>query len=369
MARVTQTQGGPRWNPYTSGEMRKLLKDELDKLSSNDTYRNSKVGTPSFKDAKGRTNWNIYLLGELFERFTKRFDDTIRGTYTNTIAVLNTQQTAVNNISAQLKSLELNVNKYLKSSFDNVLTNIVKNGSEFDQFRKDFLKTSEELSQLGESNKSDIRKATKILKDNIIQEINNLKSDVAGEQQTIKEKLSDISTELKSGLEESNTRSSELVTSLSTTMSETSESIGGKLNEMRTSLVSEMETKLNAITDLSELIGERMEKQRDAFGNMLEDRGKMTVSEIVEKLNTHSTSSKENLAGQAEKLAHRIEDVNDHLEVKINESSEMMNTQFQEFKEKYEEGLKREMGDLRQTLNAIRADMEIMKTLLASIAK
>lgn len=391
MARTTQTQGTPRWNPYTTGEMRKIIKDELDKLSTNDTYRNTKVGTPSFKEAKGRTNWNIYLYGELFEKFTKRFDDTIRGTYTNTLQTMNANSATLNNLSVQLRNLETNVNKYLKTNFENVLTHIVRNAASFDEFKKELMLKSGELGALAEANKTDIRKATKILKDNFVQEITNLKEEytalkeeLSTEQEALKEQLSGIDETVKTHMENFNTTTVNLSDSVKSIMTENGEKMDTTINEFKSTMSGDLDTKIeplkesaanlnNELTttknEVTEMIDEKMSRHQETMNNVIEDQQKLIVAEIQDNLTQQTNLSKDSLESQAEKLAHRMDDMNSTMDEKINNMSESFNQKLQEFHDEYDKTFNREMNEMRTTLSTIRADIEIMKTLLTSIAK
>jgi len=384
MARVAQNQGVPRWNPYAIGEMRKLLKDELDKLSANDTYRNSKVGTGSYKEAKGRTNWNIYLYGELFEKFAKRFDDTMRGTYTNTIQTMQVHSATLNNLQMQIKNLETNVNKYLKHSFDNVLTNVVRNGAELDNFKNEYLKRNTELTNLTEAGKSDVRKATKILKDSFAAEIAGLKNELSTDSMELKEKISGIEDKISEELSGFDTKSGEMMESITNTLSESTNKLDENFENFKTALfddfdgklqmISEKTSSLNSVftkskTELMEYIDSKMNGQRDIINNVMEDQQKLTVSEMGERILDQSKVAKDNLEVQAEKLAVRMEDISSTVESRLSELSESVNSKLQDFQENYDNTFKKEMGDLKSQISSIRADIEIMKTLLANIAR
>jgi hypothetical protein len=384
MAKVSQSQNSGRWNPYNIGEMRKVLKEELEKLSTNDSYRNSKVGTAHFKEAKGRTNWNIYLYGELFERFTKRFDDTMRGTYTNTLQIINTQTATLNNISQQIRTLELNVNKFLKSNFENVVTNVVRNAGQLDDFKKEYLATNDELLKLTEANKSDIRKATKILKDSFVTELSSFKDEISGTTGDLKEKLTGLNEDFKTEMKNFNSSSTEFVDSVKTTMGDANKSLDEKLDEIKISVTEDLDGKLDLVkegnihltseitgtkSEVIELINDKITKHQETMNNVLEDQQKLTVTELQEILNAGSKQSTEDLENHAVKIAQRVDETGSSLEAKINEMTEAFNQKLTEFREDYDKNFEREMGELRSSINTIRADIEIMKTLLASMAK
>jgi hypothetical protein len=384
MARAAQSQGGSKWNPYSVGEMRKLIKDELEKLTTNDTYRNSKIGTQPFKQAKGQTNWNIYLYGELFERFTKRFDDTIRGTYMSTLQSLNATNATLNNLSHQLKNLEMNVQKYLKSSFENVLTNIVRNDTKFDEFNKNYQLKIANLEKLSEGTKTDIRKATKILKDNYIQEFTTFKEELSTTQEDYKNSLKDMEELLKSELANFSTNSTEAIDSVKATLTETKVDLDTKVDDLKAALVEDFGTKMDVLSentsaltselsvikkDITEMINDKMSKHQETTNNVLEDQQKLTVADVHEKIKESIGDGRDHLESQAEKLAHKMEDINTALDSRMNEMAEQLNQKLQDFREEYDNNFNREMGELRTSISSIRADIEIMKTLLANLAK
>jgi hypothetical protein len=293
----------------------------------------------------------------------------MRGTYTNTYQTLQTQSTTLNNLQQQLRTLETNVNKYLKQNFDNVLTNIVRNGTQFDQFKTENARSAAELSKLSEANKTDIRKATKILKDNFVSEISTLKKDLSIDQEDLKEKILGMEDKVKIELSSFDSKSSEIIENIKTTLQESNDLMEGKLE-----LISEKSNKLSSDVnqienDLTEFIEDKMSKQRDILNNVLDDQQKITVSDLSEKISQQTNISKENFETQAEKLAIRVGDIHASMDERMNAISETVNSKLQEFQENYDNTFTKEMGDLKTQISSIRADIEIMKTLLANMAR
>ena len=136
----------------------------------------------------------------------------------------------------------------------------------------------------------------------------------------------------------------------------------------------EIKDHLEGLSENLDIIGDKLEGIQESLANVggEGDGGGEGLGKVLEGLEDNAQENAELNEAQTQVITEQVELLHGDLETfqkSINKRFEGLETKIEKYQKGSREGIAKEMKDLRELLNTVRADIELMKTVVSKLGK
>ena len=367
-----------KWESYNLGSMRTSILEELNSLVQDKDYRQEKgLEYGSLREVKSNPHWQLHATIELFEMLLKQLDDTQKGTFFRTYQQLNSSNEKLVQLSTQVAKTESNLGTNMSKMHSILSKSLTEEAQNLKVIQKELNDSFAELNTQNEDLKNNIKKILKILKTALTSELNTISEKINTEMGQMKENIKsngnmmreDIGS-LKQYLQTESSRmegeAGNYFGALTSTLDEKLNDFGSEI----TSITQKSEEKIDGLfsvqnTSLTNFIEDKITTHQETLNSKIEER----QNAILTKLQESFEESNKQIIELKQNIKSESDDNTNNLMQRMNELNEGQIEKYNELKTSMENQLSEEIKDLRTVLTSIRADIELMKAVVTQLSK
>lgn len=341
------------WNFYKKGIISNEALAEIKKINMDKELRKRTLDSEPMASCKSE-QMAVYATLQIVETLFKKIDDLFYGTYKGTMAAFDTSNLYLGNVGKQmgilLQSLKASETNLRNAISQNTVNNAKLLKQESLRINK-ILTILEGTGAMGGANKdltenvrNDLKKATKIIREGSTSDLKEL-------EQTIIRTLHKRDEAFVKAVGE---QYKELVTEVSKSAPKSAPAAAGPMP-------SELKDQLTGMSENMDILGDKMEAMQESLNSLVEGKPDDQSAKLLEMLEDNAQENAELNEAQTQVITEQIEALHADLETFSKDMDKRMDEQ--------EAKISRDIKDLRDLLNTVRADIELMKSLLAKMGK
>lgn len=353
------------WNFYKKGMITNEALAEINRINLDKDLRKKKIETGPIASCKNE-QMAVYATLQIVESLFAKIDELFYGTYKGNVTASQTTNQYVINVQKQMSTIMQGL-KTSETNLRNAVSQSSVNTAKL--LKQETLRINKIISMMEKSGankglvdnfRSDLKKATKVIREGSTSDLKEL-------EQTIIRTLHKRDEAFVKAVGE---QYKELITELN--KQKKTEAKGAKPD-----LAPEMKEQLTGISDNLDLVGDRIETLQGSILEFMETSvesggGGGDMGKVMEALEDNAQENAELNEAQTQMLVEHIAVMQSEMEAYQTSSEKKLETiqaRIEKYQKASKDELSREVKDLRGLLNTIRADIELMKTIVSKMGK
>lgn len=344
------------WNFYKKGIITNETLTEIKRINLDKDLRKAKLDSGPLSTCKSE-QMAVYATLQIVESLFTKVDELFYGTYKGTMSSFDTTNTYVLNVQKQMGT----VMQGLKTSETNLRNAISQNAVNTAKLLKQetlrinkiisILESSGANKNITEGFRSDLKKATKVIREGSSADLKEL-------EQTIIRTLHKRDEAFVKAV-------GEQYKDLVTEMGKAPKGKGDKAD-------SHITDQLEGLSENLDILGDKLEGIQTNLADALESKAEGGNEKVLEILEDNAQENAELNEAQTQVITEHIENLQadvDGLQDNMDKRFKKLETNFDKFKKTSNDNVVKEVKDLRELLNTMRADIELMKTIVSKLGK
>jgi hypothetical protein len=342
------------WNFYKKGIISNEALAEIKKINMDKELRKRTLDSEPMASCKSE-QMAVYATLQIVETLFKKIDDLFYGTYKGTMTAFDTSNLYLGNVGKQMGIL-LQSLKASETNLRNAISQNTVNNAKL--LKQESLRINKILTilegtgamggagkDLTENVRNDLKKATKIIREGSTSDLKEL-------EQTIIRTLHKRDEAFVKAVGE---QYKELVTEVSKAAPK------GAPAAAAAAMPSDLKDQLTGMSENMDILGDKLEAMQTSIDSLVEGKPDDQSAKMLEMLEDNAQENAELNEAQTQVITEQIEALHADLETFQKDTDKRMDDLDSKFG--------RDIKDLRDLLNTVRADIELMKSLLAKMGK
>jgi len=357
------------WNFYKKGMITNEALAEINRINLDKDLRKKKIETGPIASCKNE-QMAVYATLQIVESLFAKIDELFYGTYKGNVTASQTTNQYVINVQKQMSTIMQGL-KTSETNLRNAVSQSSVNTAKL--LKQETLRINKIISMMEKSGankglvdnfRSDLKKATKVIREGSTSDLKEL-------EQTIIRTLHKRDEAFVKAVGE---QYKELITEMN--KQKKSEAKGAKPD-----LAPEMKEQLTGISDNLDLVGDRIEALQGSILEFMETSvgnadsgggGGGDMGKVLEALEDNAQENAELNEAQTQMLVEHVAVMQSEMDSYQKTSEKKLETiqaRIEKYQKASKDELSKELKDLRGLLNSMRADIELMKTIVSKLGK
>lgn len=337
------------WNFYKKGIISNEALAEIKKMNLDKELRKRTLETEPMASCKSE-QMAVYATLQVVETLFKKIDDLFYGTYKGTMTAFDTSNLYLGNVGKQMGIL-LQSLKASETNLRNAISQNTVNNAKL--LKQESLRINKILTilegtgankDLTENVRNDLKKATKIIREGSTSDLKEL-------EQTIIRTLHKRDEAFVKAVGE---QYKDLVTEMS------KQSPKGA-PAATAAMPSDLKDQLTGMSENMDILGDKLEAMQASVDSLVEGKPDDQSAKLLEMLEDNAQENAELNEAQTQVITEQIEALHADLETFTKDTDKRM--------DEMDSKLGRDIKDLRDLLNTMRSDIEIIKSMLSKMGK
>ena len=338
------------WNFYKKGIISNEALAEIKKMNLDKELRKRTLETEPMASCKSE-QMAVYATLQVVETLFKKIDDLFYGTYKGTMTAFDTSNLYLGNVGKQMGIL-LQSLKASETNLRNAISQNTVNNAKL--LKQESLRINKILTilegtgankDLTENVRNDLKKATKIIREGSTSDLKEL-------EQTIIRTLHKRDEAFVKAVGE---QYKDLVTEMS------KQSPKGAPVAAAGVMPSDLKDQLTGMSENMDILGDKLEAMQSSLDSLVEGKPDDQSAKLLEMLEDNAQENAELNEAQTQVVTEQIEALHADLETFTKDTDKRM--------DEMDSKLGRDIKDLRDLLNTMRSDIEIIKSMLTKMGK
>lgn len=341
------------WNFYKKGIISNEALAEIKKVNMDKELRKRTLETEPMASCKSE-QMAVYATLQIVETLFKKIDDLFYGTYKGTMTAFDTSNLYLGNVGKQM-GIVLQSLKASETNLRNAISQNTVNNAKL--LKQESLRINKILTilegtgamggagkDLTENVRNDLKKATKIIREGSTSDLKEL-------EQTIIRTLHKRDEAFVKAVGE---QYKDIVTEMSKQSPKGAPATAA-------AMPSDLKDQLTGMSENMDILGDKLEAMQAAVDSLVEGKPDDQSAKLLEMLEDNAQENAELNEAQTQVITEQIEALHADLETFQKDTQKRMDEQ--------DAKIGRDIKDLRELLNTVRADIELMKSLLTKMGK